>query len=99
MAKLEILQESESLSHANVSIHLEAHVSNRPSRIRVSDDILRYHVQSRLLVGGGSDDADGKGEKEGDCTSKQNTPPWQLKSALIMGAGNNNHNNINYEDN
>ena len=45
MAKLEILQECDSLCHTNVSIDLEAHVCNWVSRIDVSNDVLSDDVQ------------------------------------------------------
>ena len=47
MAELEILQESYGLRHANVSIHLEAHVCHDISRIYIADDIFGDDVQPR----------------------------------------------------
>lgn len=49
MAKLEVLEESYSLSHTNVTIDLEAHVSDRISWIKVSYDIFRDDIQPWCL--------------------------------------------------
>ena len=49
MAKFEILKEGQRLSHADVSVHLEAHVGHRAAWIEISHDILGDDVQSRGL--------------------------------------------------
>lgn len=46
MAKFEVLQERDSLSHTDVTIDFEAHVSHRVSRINVPDDVFCDDVQA-----------------------------------------------------
>lgn len=49
MSELEVLEESYSLCHTNVTINLEAHVSYRISWINVSYDIFRDDIQPWCL--------------------------------------------------
>jgi hypothetical protein len=49
VAKLEVLQKGYGLCHANVAVHLEAHVSNRISRVDIPNYILSDDVQAWCL--------------------------------------------------
>lgn len=49
MAKLKVLQKGDGLFHTDISIYLEAYVSNRSPWIHVSYDILGDNIQSWLL--------------------------------------------------
>ena len=49
MTQLKILQKGQSLAHADVTIYLEAHICNRPSRVQVAHDVLCDYVQAWSL--------------------------------------------------
>ena len=49
MAEFEILKKGQRLFHADVTVHLEAHVGHRAPRIQISYDILGDDVQCRSL--------------------------------------------------
>ena len=49
VTELEVLQESDGLRHADVTIDLEAHVCHWISRVHIPYDVFRYYVQARAL--------------------------------------------------
>lgn len=69
MSEFKVLKESNRLRHADVTVHLEAHVSDWISGVNVPDYILRDDIQSRRLVGNGGEDSDRESEENGDRTS------------------------------
>lgn len=50
MAEFEVLQKSQSLSHAYISVDLKAHVCNRALRVHVTNDIFSDNVQTGCLL-------------------------------------------------
>lgn len=51
MTKLEVLQKQNPLFHTSVPIHFKQGASKRISRVDVSNNVLRDHIQSWCLLG------------------------------------------------
>lgn len=50
MSEFEVLKKHQRLFHADVAIHLEAHVGHWITGIQKSDDVFCDHVQSWYLI-------------------------------------------------
>ena len=63
VTKLQILTEVERLSHDDVTKGLEHHHGDGATRLEITDDELGKHIQAKLNVREGLDDADGDGPR------------------------------------